>query len=174
MADDEDSAEMKAIFDGLVVRLIKKIRTQIDAVARLALPSEVRCIVLCGGLGASKYIKQKLTAEFCTDVSTPNGRRNVNVFVANDPQLAVAKGLLMDRAQTFKEDVEGEEEAVKEVIPARSGRCCHVSYGILCRHIYDPNEHFGEPTVKDVLTGELWVKDQIDWIIQAVSSRITA
>lgn len=146
------------MFDRLIVKLIRKIKEQISSLARSPYPSQLRYIILSGGLGSSKYVKQRIMAEICTTSMRSQNGGSLNVLVARDPQLAVVKGLVMERAQTVEQD-----------IPVWSGRCCRVSYGILCRRIYKPKEHFGEPTVKDPLTGELWVEDQIDWIIKVVS-----
>lgn len=154
------SAEVKAIFDSLIVRLIRKIKEQISSLVRSQYASQLRFIILSGGLGSSKYVKQRIIAEICANASRLHNGGSLNVLVARDPQLAVVKGLVLERAQT-----------VEQNIPVWSGRCCRVSYGILCRRIYNPKEHFGEPTVKDPLTGVLWVEDLIDWIIEVVRAR---
>lgn len=154
---------MKAIFDDLIIRLIRKIREQISNLTRLSPYAELRYIILSGGLGSSRYVKERVTAEICTDAARVRNGNILRVLVAADPQLAVVKGLVMERAQSIEQDV-----------PVWMGRCCRVSYGILCRRRYKAKEHFGEPTVKDPLTGELWVEDQIDWIIKVVGSTKSA
>lgn len=160
-ANRNDSAEVKTMFDRLILKLVRKIKQQIHTLARSTCPSEIRYIILSGGLGSSKYVKERITAEICANTSRLQGPGSMDILVAKDPQLAVVKGLVMERAQT-----------VEQSKPVWTGRCCRVSYGILCRRIYNREKHFGEPTVEDALTGKLWIENQIDWIIKAVSSRV--
>ena len=45
-------------------------------------------------------------------------------------------------------------------------RCCPVSFGILCREVYDPIKHQGEEVVLDAYDGQRWAERQINWIIK--------
>ena len=79
---------------------------------------------------------------------------------AENSQLAVVQGLVLERSQVtslgamvFKE------------------RCCRLSYGVLCREEYDPNEnptHIGQRVLKSPLDGKYWVEGQIDWLLKQV------
>lgn len=154
---------MQNIFDKIATALIKSIKEQIDNLERSTPHRELQYIILSGGLGSSNYIKQRVIEELYNTPSRFADRDPVRVLVAPDPQLAVAKGLVMDRSQTLGHDV-----------TVLAGRCCRVSYGVICRYPYDSEEHVGEPTVRDPITGVLWVEDQIEWIIKEVSDESRA
>ena len=47
-------------------------------------------------------------------------------------------------------------------------RCCRLSYGVVCRELYDPIKHMGEKTVVDPLDKRKWAQEQIDWLIKEV------
>lgn len=149
---------MKAIFDNVATELTNSVREQISNLERSLIHQELRYIILSGGLGSSNYIKQKVIAGISNATPRLMGRNQVEVLVAPDPQLAVAKGLVMDRSQTLEHD-----------ITVWAGRCCRVSYGVICKYPYNSKEHSGEPTVKDPVSGQLWVTDQIEWMIKEVS-----
>jgi len=75
-------------------------------------------------------------------------------------QLAVVKGLVLARTQPLKNGL--------EVLPCRR---CPLSYGILCRQLYDPGKcswHIGATVVKDPFDKKRWVEDQIFWFIKQV------
>lgn len=149
---------MKAIFDGIAAELTNSIREQLGNLDRSSPYQQLRYIILSGGLGSSNYIKQRVRMEIYNTSSRTMNRNRVEIIVAPDPQLAVAKGLVMDRSQTLSHD-----------ITVLAGRCCRVSYGIVCRYPYNSKEHVGEPTVEDPITRKPWVEDQIEWIIKEVS-----
>ncbi len=45
-------------------------------------------------------------------------------------------------------------------------RCCPISFGIICREIYDPVKHQGEIVVLDPYDNQRWAERQINWIIK--------
>ena len=50
-------------------------------------------------------------------------------------------------------------------------RCCRLSYGILCREEYDPENnpsHTGQRVFKSPHDGKIWVEGQIDWFVKQV------
>lgn len=50
-------------------------------------------------------------------------------------------------------------------------RCCRLSYGILCREEYDPENnptHVGQTVIRSPHDGKLWVEGQIDWFLKQV------
>lgn len=73
-------------------------------------------------------------------------------------QLAVVHGLVLARIQANKGGPE-----------IYSQRCCPISYGILCRQLYDPQIHRDEDLVKDPFSKGHWAENQITWIIRQVS-----
>lgn len=73
-------------------------------------------------------------------------------------QLAVVNGLVAARIQA--------NQGGPDVY---SLRCSPISYGILCRELYDPVKHQGEQIVQDPYDKKRWAERQIDWIIRQVS-----
>lgn len=50
-------------------------------------------------------------------------------------------------------------------------RCCRLSYGILYREEYDPENnptHVGQTVIRSRHDGKLWVEGQIDWFVKQV------
>ena len=45
-------------------------------------------------------------------------------------------------------------------------RCCPVSFGIVCRELYNPEKHQGEIVVLDPYDKQRWAERQINWIIK--------
>jgi hypothetical protein len=152
-----DSLELRQIFEPLVQDLIKTINSQMSSLPLLHSSNQIRYIVLSGGLGSSKYIERRLRDEYCTGISRPRNANNLEILTAAEPQLAVVKGLVMDRSQ-----------ALHRGVVVYTGKCCRVSYGAICRLPYDSKLHYGESTIRDQFTKELWVEDQIDWLIREV------
>lgn len=144
----------------MTTSLIKNIHKKIESLAHSHPYQDLRYIVLSGGLGSSKYIKKRLVDEFSANTSRRANR--VEILVAPEPQLAVVKGLVMDRAQSLDQDV-----------TVWAGRCCRVSYGVVCKVRYDSKQHAGETISRDSTTGTLWVEGQIDWFIKEVSRSLT-
>lgn len=70
-------------------------------------------------------------------------------------QLAVVHGLVMARIQAIRG---GPDIYVH--------RCCPISFGIVCREIFDPAKHAGEIVVFDPYDKQKWAERQINWIIK--------
>lgn len=47
-------------------------------------------------------------------------------------------------------------------------RCSPVSYGILCRELYDPSKHQGDTVVQDEFVDLKWALGQVNWIVRQV------
>ncbi|RJE19671.1 hypothetical protein PHISCL_07991 [Aspergillus sclerotialis] len=78
----------------------------------------------------------------------------MQILVADEPQLVVVHGLVLDRTQQIK----------RRVVTFGS-RCAPVSYGIICDKIYNPSKHVGEPVRLDPRDNETYAVDQIDWLV---------
>ncbi len=50
-------------------------------------------------------------------------------------------------------------------------RCCRVSYGMICRELYNEAKHLGEDVTYDPRDGRKWAINQIDWFVIQVSKR---
>ena len=89
--------------------------------------------------------------------SVPANARDMNVLIADMPQLVVAHGLVMARIQK-----------VKLGVSVFTLKCCPTSVGILCRKEYDEKEHQGEDAGLDPLDKKRWAERQIQWTIKKV------
>lgn len=47
-------------------------------------------------------------------------------------------------------------------------RCCRLSYGMICRELYDETRHIGEDVTRDNRDGKKWAVNQIDWFVVQV------
>lgn len=114
-------------------------------------------MILSGGLGSSKYVRDRTQHEMMT--STHPYAQKVKVLQAADPQLVVVKGLLLDRLQKL-------DSGRDPVIVSRVARA---SYGVIYKTKYNPDIHYDEDISTDPFDGEKYVTNQIDWIIKKVS-----
>ncbi|ERF68598.1 hypothetical protein EPUS_04696 [Endocarpon pusillum Z07020] len=89
------AAELRTFFDRQIQIMFESIHHQIRELIREKPNVTVNFIVLSGGLGSSGYVRSCLEAEF----------NNSKVLCAFEPQLAVAKGLIMDRTQALSRGV---------------------------------------------------------------------
>jgi len=140
---------MRRLFDDQVSKIIRLIDNQIRRLSESPIYSSERIskIVLSGGLGSSHYVRAKISAQYAS-----NG---IELVLAAEPQLAVVKGIVVDRLQR-----------VSHGQSALSTRCCRASYGIVCRQPYDKGRHKGQPPIKDPINGEKYVEDQINWLVK--------
>ncbi|KAK5072461.1 hypothetical protein LTR64_005068 [Lithohypha guttulata] len=137
--------ELKGFFDSQIAVMAAKIDQQRLELTRNQPGSTVGYLVLSGGLGSSAYVQRQLRARY----------PGLQILCASEPQLAVAKGLVMDRVQKLKEGV-----------GVYTGKCSRVSYGVLCRQPYDKKIHNGEFVEVDPLDKQRWAIEQIDWLIR--------
>lgn len=89
-----------------------------------------------------------------------SSERSQHCFPANhiiDSQLAVVQGLVMDRIQVISRG----SVVFKE-------RCCRLSYGMVCRELYDEARHVGEDITQDPRDRKKWAVNQIDWFVVQV------
>ena len=114
-------------------------------------------LILSGGLGSSVYVRDEIQRELN---SNPHPcASNIAIIQDPEPQLVVVKGLLFDRMQKL-------DSGTKPVLALRKARA---SYGVVCKHKYNPAVHIDEDVQKDPIDGELYAMGQIDWIIKKVS-----
>lgn len=81
----------------------------------------------------------------------------LKILAAEEPQLAVVHGLVLDRAQQ-----------VSQTLDPITSRFARVSYGIVVNQRYDPKIHQGVTPTKDPRDGKKWVIDRIEWLIRQV------
>lgn len=116
-------------------------------------------VILSGGLGSSPYVQDRLRWQF-NEQTTANipAAIGLNILAAEEPQLAVVHGLVLDQAQQ-----------VSQTLNPITSRFARVSYGIVVNQRYDPKNHQGVTPTKDPRDGKKWVVDRIEWLIRQVS-----
>lgn len=137
--------ELKEAFDLQIRLMMEKIDEQRIELTRQRPRDMIKYLVLSGGLGSSPYVQNELRARYA----------NFQILCTLEPQLAVAKGLVIDRVQ-----------ALREGTGVYTGKCSRVSYGVLCRRPYNKDLHRGEPMEKDPLDKIIYAKEQVDWLIR--------
>jgi len=117
---------------------------------------QVNYLIMSGGLGSSKYVRAGI--ETWLQKEPHQAARYFKVIAAEEPQLGVAKGLVLDRLQ---ECGTGQKSMTM--------RIARRSYGVICSQRYDSKFHIGADRVPDQhKTGKYWATQQIDWFIKKV------
>ncbi|KAF3063543.1 putative hsp70 family chaperone protein [Daldinia childiae] len=146
--------EMQSLFDPHVEGIMKKIYEQLDWMLANGINRPISYMILSGGLGSSKYVRDRIQHEMMTSLY-PHAHQ-VKVLQAPDPQLVVVKGLLLDRLQNL-------ESGLAPVLVSRVARA---SYGLVCKTKYNPDIHIDEDIKTDSYDGERYAMGQIDWLIR--------
>ncbi|KAI8626054.1 hypothetical protein F5Y19DRAFT_488550 [Xylariaceae sp. FL1651] len=146
--------EMQSLFEPHVNGILRKIYEQLNWMQTHGLSRPISFMILSGGLGSSKYVRDRLQAELSMDPH-PYAQQ-VKIIQAPDPQLVVAKGLLLDRLQSLDSNL----------APVIVSRVARASYGVVCKAKFNPAIHFSETVRKDPYDGELYAMGQIDWLIK--------
>ncbi|KAI1333540.1 hypothetical protein F5Y15DRAFT_410294 [Xylariaceae sp. FL0016] len=146
--------EMQSLFDPHIEQIMRKIQEQLDWMQANGFNKPLSHMILSGGLGSSKYVRDRLQHGLM--VHPHPYAQQTKIIQAPDPQLVVVKGLLLDRLQ-------GLDSGLAPVIVSRIARA---SYGLICKAKYNPQIHFGETVKKDPYDGELYAMGQIDWLIR--------
>ncbi|CAJ2506693.1 Uu.00g078790.m01.CDS01 [Anthostomella pinea] len=146
--------EMQSLFDPHIESIMRKIQEQLDWMQMNNIDRPISYMILSGGLGSSKYVRDRLQHEMM--IHPHPYTHQVKIIQAPDPQLVVVKGLLLDRLQSL-------DSGLAPVIVSRVARA---SYGLICKARYNPAIHFNENVKKDPFDGELYAMGQIDWLIR--------
>ncbi|KAH0542983.1 hypothetical protein FGG08_002671 [Glutinoglossum americanum] len=141
---------IRKMFDAQITRIFDVIDTQLGRLQRNKSLEQVSHFVLSGGLCSSQYVQDCISRRY-----GPDGR-GAEVLVSLDPQLAVCKGLVIDRVHRLKHGVS-----------ILSTRCCRASYGILFNELYDRRKHSKQrmPPRKGPTDRKEYAVDQIWWLI---------
>lgn len=140
--------QLRSIFDNQLKLMFSAMDNKLHELMNQR-PDPVKYLVLSGGLGSSKYVQRRIQAQYATRFP------NMKVLCADEPQLAVAKGLVMDRVQ-----------ALSTGSGVYTGRISRVSYGVLCREAYDKVRHRGEDITEDSLDKTKWAENMIEWLVE--------
>ncbi|KAL4997404.1 hypothetical protein BDV10DRAFT_195126 [Aspergillus recurvatus] len=146
---------VKRAFDAKVMEMCSLLDGQIQLMEEKHPRSRISYLILSGGFGSSPYVRECLHQRYALPgVAKHPNVLGLQVLLAEEPQLAVVHGLVLDRVQQLKRGV-----------VMFGSRCSPVSYGIICDLIYDPVKHLGEPVRRDPRDDNLYAVDQIEWLI---------
>ncbi|OTA62065.1 hypothetical protein K449DRAFT_422784 [Hypoxylon sp. EC38] len=146
--------EMQSLFDPHVESIMTKIREQLNWMQANGIDQPISYMILSGGLGSSKYVRDRIQHEMMT--SRHPYAQQTKVLQAPDPQLVVVKGLLLDRLQQLD----------SRLAPVIVSRIARASYGVVCKTKYNPAIHINEEIKTDPYDGEQYAMGQIDWLIR--------
>ncbi|KAF8866590.1 hypothetical protein BDZ45DRAFT_578820 [Acephala macrosclerotiorum] len=148
--------DFRKLFDIEVDKMIHIIQNQMDIMHVKYPYKKIDYLVLSGGLGSSAYVQKRLKEALTGANAHPAAPSLKVIAAANDePQLAVVKGLVLDRMLRMTTG--------KAVLRERLARA---SYGVVCDVVYDPRRDIGHTPYKDPLDGRLWLKNHIIWVIK--------
>ncbi|EFR02007.1 hypothetical protein MGYG_05010 [Nannizzia gypsea CBS 118893] len=145
--------ELQRFFDVKLTEMYSLLDEQIARVQRMHPLKRISYLVLSGGFGSSPYVRRGLLERYGNEGAV-HGIEGMQILIADEPQLAVVEGLVMDRAQQLKQGV-----------VTLGSRLCRVSYGIICDKMYEPHKHLGEPVRYDERDKTTYALNQIDWLI---------
>ncbi|XXH04351.1 hypothetical protein Hte_010765 [Hypoxylon texense] len=153
--------EIQSLFDPHVESIIRKIHQQLDWMQAHNVNQAINYMILSGGLGSSKYVRDRIQSEMMI-TPHPNAHQ-VKVLQTPNPQLVVVRGLLLDRLQKLESPT-----------PVIVSRIVRASYGMVCKAKYNPDIHFDEDIRIDPIDGERYAIGQIDWLIRKGDSVSTS
>jgi hypothetical protein len=148
--------ELKKLFDNQIQPLFDLIDSQVSAFGDKYPDEEIVHLVLSGGLGNSAYIQRRLKERYSMRVQPFTNANHLNVHVSPEPQLAVCKGVCLDRL--------GKIESGRSVL---GWRCCRASYGTDCKILYDEKnpEHVLMDIKEDPCDGKKYINHAVAWFI---------
>ncbi|KAK5796631.1 hypothetical protein VI817_005916 [Penicillium citrinum] len=147
-------SEIQQVFDHKVDGICDLLDDHIRQMSGKYPHDRIKYLVLSGGFGSSPYMRKRLIHKYNEPESESlSSVHGMQILVADEPQLVVVHGLVLDRIQQLK----------KGIITFGS-RCSPVSYGIVCDKLYDPEKHLMEPVRLDARDKKTYVVDQIDWL----------
>jgi cell division ATPase FtsA len=152
------SEVLKNVFDEQVDGLVAFVHQQIQELHEKRPEERVNYIILSGGLGSSPYVQDRLRWHFDEHNTTLSpAAKGLKILAAEEPQLAVVQGLVLERAQQIS-------RAFDPIV----SRHARVSYGVVVNLKYNPDIHRGQSFVKDPRDGKKWIPNQIEWLIRQV------
>ncbi|PHH83882.1 hypothetical protein CDD83_2874 [Cordyceps sp. RAO-2017] len=145
--------EIQSLFDAQIEGVKKCIKEQLDWLSENGDQEDrLEFVILSGGLGSSVYVRDRIQQHLAY-TSAPRAL----VIPCQDPQLVVARGLLLDQQQKA-------ETGYLSVLATRVARA---SYGVVVKQIYTPARHFDEDIIQDPFDSKKrWAVNQIQWLIQ--------
>ncbi|KAL4781246.1 hypothetical protein BJX76DRAFT_350325 [Aspergillus varians] len=146
---------VKHAFDVKIGEMCQLLDEQIQQMEGKYPESRISYLVLSGGFGSSPYVRECLHQRYAIPgVAKHSNVLGLQVLMAEEPQLAVVHGLVLDRIQQLDQGV-----------IMFASRYSPVSYGIVCDVLYDPTKHVGEKVRRDPRDDNLYAVDQVEWLI---------
>ncbi|RMY72945.1 hypothetical protein D0863_04178 [Hortaea werneckii] len=147
---------LQRIFDEQVDKIQKLLDEQFRELHEEHPEEQASYLVLSGGLGSSPYVRDRIRKRYegGSNGEFPNAR-SLSIILASEPQLAVVHGLVLARAQALR----GGPEIM-------STRRCPLSYGVVCRELYDPSKHQGQPVELDKFDKKRYAEGQMSWFLK--------
>ncbi|KAI5837893.1 hypothetical protein DFP73DRAFT_285211 [Morchella snyderi] len=137
-------AEMRALFDPVVSRVLDLVHQQIDSVE--ALGRDVSAVVLVGGFGGSEYLRKRLK-EVCN-------AKGIELFNPENAWTAVARGACL-------RGLEGLSIVRSHISP--------LNYGVHCLRTVASGPGNPQGSYVCPLTGQTKIPNRVNWLIRKVS-----
>ncbi|KAK2801105.1 hypothetical protein FQN50_007832 [Emmonsiellopsis sp. PD_5] len=137
--------DIRWMFNQQIDRIFELIDYQLQTVEEF---ENVTHFVISGGLGSSEYVQQRIHERY------ERGGAGKRILISDDPQLAVCKGLVLDRIHRVKHG--------HSMISTRSSR---FSYGILYNKEFSPSIYRRRPEGLEI-DGKYYLVDQIHWLLK--------
>ncbi|KAJ5930551.1 hypothetical protein N7466_006044 [Penicillium verhagenii] len=145
--------DLKKAFDLKIDEMITLMDGHIRQMHSKYPEDSITYLVLSGGFGSSPYLRQRLMDRYNNSKDHPNAV-DMQILVADEPQLVVVHGLVLDRIQQIKRGV-----------VTFGSRCSPVSYGIVCDKPYNAEKHIGQPVRLDPRDKVTYAINQVDWLV---------
>lgn len=150
-------SDLEMLFDRQTSGLFSLVDHQLKRFAMSSPNQQVGHLVLSGGLSNSTYVQRRLKERYAMNTNTFSNARNLQVHVSPEPQLAVCKGICLDKVKNAG--------AGKAVL---GWRVCRASYGTDCKILYNRKnpDHHGKRTQTDPLDGKDYIMNGVAWFIR--------
>ncbi|RHZ63243.1 Hsp70 family protein [Aspergillus thermomutatus] len=147
--------DLQHCFDTKIAEMFDLLDGQIRQMHDRFASERISYLILSGGFGSSPYVRKRLMERYSSGNRNGHGSTGaMRVLMAEEPQLAVVHGLVLDRIQLIKRGV-----------ITFGCRCSPVSYGIICDQLYVPEKHAGELVRQDPHDQLRYAIDQVDWLV---------
>ncbi|OAX84139.1 hypothetical protein ACJ72_01505 [Emergomyces africanus] len=96
LADYITSLDIRRLFEEQIQRIFEMIDEQLERIENFPSSEKVTHVALSGGLGSSPYVQERFTDNY------GEGKAGKRILISEDPQLAVCRGLVIDRIHRLR------------------------------------------------------------------------